>query len=153
MIKFNYDFFFQYEEILTLLREVTRQDMNFSNYYYITNFLNKFHKQNLLGHLACNRQTIPIAYGFRKTASAKVEVYPGDGSIVINSKSLLEYFPRLEDRQQVLYPLNLTHSTGKYDVIARVSGGGSTGTLNYFNFTKKIIVLSFRSSRSNSSWN
>lgn len=99
----------------------------------MTGFLKKFHKKNLLGHLAHKRQTIPIAYGFRKTALAKVEIYPGDGNIVVNSKSLLEYFPQLEDRQQVLYPLNSTQCMGKYNVIAHVRGGGSTGmSLFYF---------------------
>ena len=113
--------------------------MGRTDYRYVTSFLKKFHKPNLLGHLALKRQRMPIAYGYRKTSSAKVEVYPGDGRIAINSKCLLEYFPRLEDRQQVLYPLNLTHCIGKYDVIAHVSGGGSTGKVEVI-LTKYIHI-------------
>lgn len=64
--------------------------------------------------------------GRRKTAFAKVHVSMGDGNIVINSKTLLEYFPRIEDRQQVLFPLN-TIGSDKFDVFVKVHGGGLTG--------------------------
>lgn len=69
----------------------------------------------------------PLSVGRRKTSIAKVRVNSGEGKVAVNSKSLLEYFPRLEDRQQVLFPLNQVGYLGKVDVSATVRGGGITG--------------------------
>lgn len=73
--------------------------------------------------------------GRRKTAVSKVGVESGEGKIVVNAKSLLDYFPRLEDRQQVLFPLNLVGCLGTVNVSAEVSGGGPTGNTFFVRFT------------------
>jgi len=67
------------------------------------------------------------AVGKRKTATAVVTLREGSGIITINKKSFSDYFPRAEDRQQVLYPLMVTNSLGLYDISAIVKGGGNTG--------------------------
>ncbi len=68
-----------------------------------------------------------VVTGYRKSAKAHVKLMSGDGNITVNSKSLLEYFPRLQDRQQVLYPLICTGNLGSYDIHIDVTGGGMTG--------------------------
>ena len=45
----------------------------------------------------------------------------------VNGRSLVDYFPRPEDRQQVLSPLLVAAMLGGVDVTARVKGGGHTG--------------------------
>ena len=65
--------------------------------------------------------------GRRKTAVARVRLYPGAGSIVINDKPLEEYFPRDIDRLLVHEPLRATNTLDQFSVMARVKGGGISG--------------------------
>merc|ERR1711879_920853 len=65
--------------------------------------------------------------GRRKTSTARVFLRPGTGSIVINKRSLDEYFGRETARMVVRQPLELTENLEKFDVIINVSGGGGNG--------------------------
>lgn len=65
--------------------------------------------------------------GRRKTAVARVRLKEGEGQIVVNRQPLGEYFGRATLRMVIAQPLKLTGLDGKYDVIANVRGGGSTG--------------------------
>jgi len=66
------------------------------------------------------------ATGKRKTAVARVWVYPGDGTITVNKKTLDEYFGGLEEAKlKIYYPLNLVGLNGKISVYATVRGGGT----------------------------
>ncbi|MDH7497470.1 MAG: 30S ribosomal protein S9 [Syntrophomonadaceae bacterium] len=65
--------------------------------------------------------------GRRKTAVARVRLIPGEGNIVINGRSFEDFFPNRTRRLIVKQPLELTGLAGKFDVVARVSGGGITG--------------------------
>ncbi|MFQ5802479.1 MAG: 30S ribosomal protein S9 [Candidatus Methylomirabilales bacterium] len=65
--------------------------------------------------------------GRRKTAVARVRLKEGEGQIVVNRQPLGEYFGRATLRMVIAQPLKLTGLEGKYDVIANVRGGGSTG--------------------------
>jgi ribosomal protein S9 len=67
------------------------------------------------------------ATGKRKTSVARVWVGPGSGRVLINHAYLVEYFPRLTDRQAVLAPFVATETAGQFDVYATVKGGGTTG--------------------------
>lgn len=68
------------------------------------------------------------ATGRRKFSVARVRLIPGKGEVTINGKSLDEYFGGLDLlKQEVKRPLVLVGSEGKFDVIARVAGGGTTG--------------------------
>ncbi len=67
------------------------------------------------------------ATGRRKTATARVQLVPGDGNIVVNDRSLDDYFPMPIMREKVLSPLRLTNTINKYDVLADVEGGGISG--------------------------
>ena len=66
--------------------------------------------------------------GRRKKAIARVRLIPaGDGAIVINKKSLDEYFGLDTLKFIVRQPLELVEATAKYDVMVNVIGGGYTG--------------------------
>lgn len=66
--------------------------------------------------------------GRRKSAVARVRLYPGSGVITINGKSVPDYFGgRLLHRQNVQLPLRLTNSLERFDVVVKVVGGGISG--------------------------
>jgi len=65
--------------------------------------------------------------GRRKNAVARVWVKPGTGNITINDRELGNYFDKATLEMIVRQPLVLTSTLDKYDVVATVKGGGSTG--------------------------
>jgi small subunit ribosomal protein S9 len=62
--------------------------------------------------------------GRRKTAIARVRVMPGNGAIIINGVPYEEIYVQADLRRRVLQPLVATDSVGKYNVVAKVEGGG-----------------------------
>ncbi|MEN3026882.1 MAG: 30S ribosomal protein S9 [Chlorobiota bacterium] len=68
-----------------------------------------------------------LATGRRKTAVARVVVTPGSGVITVNGRPLEEYFPLEAHRKDILLPLELTNTLGRFDIRANVSGGGISG--------------------------
>lgn len=65
--------------------------------------------------------------GRRKTSTARVFLKPGNGNIVINNRSLDEYFGRQTSRMMVRQPLELVELGKKIDVMVTVKGGGPGG--------------------------
>ena len=65
--------------------------------------------------------------GRRKTSIARVRLVPGDGTITVNGRDFEEYFPRRAYRAAVRAPLELLGAAGRYDVVAKIEGGGPTG--------------------------
>ena len=65
--------------------------------------------------------------GRRKSSTARVFVKPGKGNIVINKRSLEEYFGRPTARMVVRQPLELVEMTEKLDLFITVAGGGISG--------------------------
>jgi small subunit ribosomal protein S9 len=65
--------------------------------------------------------------GRRKRASARVRLYPGEGSIVVNDKPMDEYFSRERDVLHLLEPLKVTDTVGTFNVSVKVKGGGISG--------------------------
>jgi small subunit ribosomal protein S9 len=65
--------------------------------------------------------------GRRKTSTARVFLKRGKGSIVINDKTLEEYFGRETARMIVRQPLEVTELQSKFDVLVTVAGGGMNG--------------------------
>jgi small subunit ribosomal protein S9 len=65
--------------------------------------------------------------GRRKNAIARVRIIPGEGKLVVNSRPLNEYFGKKTLEMIVTQPLNLTNTLGRYDILAKVEGGGTTG--------------------------
>jgi small subunit ribosomal protein S9 len=67
------------------------------------------------------------ATGRRKHAVARVWLQPGNGKIEINHRSLEDYFGRETSRMVFRQPLELTETSGRFDVFVNVSGGGLSG--------------------------
>jgi len=65
--------------------------------------------------------------GRRKEAVARVYLRTGTGRMIINDRSLEEYFPRGTYRMIALQPLELTNTFQKFDLYANVRGGGLSG--------------------------
>ncbi|MDY6942831.1 MAG: 30S ribosomal protein S9 [Pseudomonadota bacterium] len=65
--------------------------------------------------------------GRRKSSCARVALMPGSGKVLVNSKSLDDYFGRDTARMVVRQPLELIGVTDKFDVRVTVRGGGTTG--------------------------
>jgi len=65
--------------------------------------------------------------GRRKEAVARVRLLPGTGNVKINDRTILDYLKRESLVKIALHPLVLTSTTDKFDVVARVMGGGLTG--------------------------
>ena len=65
--------------------------------------------------------------GRRKSSVARVRLVPGNGKITINGRTIDEYFGLDTLKLIVRQPLELTKTTDKFDVIAKVEGGGFTG--------------------------
>lgn len=67
------------------------------------------------------------ATGKRKTSVARVWLTPGTGNIVVNKRTLDEYFGRPTSKMVVRQPLELTDNVGKFDISVNVCGGGPSG--------------------------
>ena len=66
--------------------------------------------------------------GRRKTSVARVRLIPGEKGIVINGKTMQEYFGGREILSKIVeQPLVLTETLDKYQVIVNVYGGGNSG--------------------------
>ena len=67
------------------------------------------------------------ATGRRKEAIARVRIVPGTGQWSVNGRTLEEYFPNKVHQQLVNEPFVSLEVAGRYDVIARITGGGVSG--------------------------
>ena len=67
------------------------------------------------------------ATGRRKEAVARVRIVPGTGEITVNGRSLDSYFPNKLHQQIVNEPFTSLQLEGRFDVIARIHGGGIAG--------------------------
>ena len=65
--------------------------------------------------------------GRRKTATARVYLKPGSGKIVVNRRTLDQFFGRETGRMIVRQPLEAVQLAAKFDITAQVDGGGITG--------------------------
>ena len=65
--------------------------------------------------------------GRRKSSIARVRLTRGTGRIIINNRPFEDYFPREQDRVEVLAPLRVTRAAARYNVLASIGGGGLSG--------------------------
>lgn len=65
--------------------------------------------------------------GRRKNAIARVRLVPGEGRVLINNRPLDQYFGQKILEILVRQPLEVTNMAGRFDVLAKVEGGGTTG--------------------------
>lgn len=67
------------------------------------------------------------ATGRRKTSVARVYLREGKGNIVVNDRTLEDYFGRDTARMIVLQPFQITHTGETFDIEVNVKGGGISG--------------------------
>jgi small subunit ribosomal protein S9 len=68
-----------------------------------------------------------IFVGRRKSSVARARVSRGSGQFTLNGKPLEEYFTTEKLRYAVLEPFTVLEEEGKWDVVAKLQGGGTTG--------------------------
>lgn len=68
-----------------------------------------------------------VAIGRRKTSTARVYMRPGSGRVIVNRRPLDEYFKMETRRRILLSPFDVTETSGMYDLVVNVRGGGLTG--------------------------
>jgi len=73
------------------------------------------------------QSTTILTTGRRKESVARVFLVSGTGKVTVNKRALDDFFKIQTLRTIVLRPFEVTKTTGKFDVRANVSGGGTTG--------------------------
>jgi small subunit ribosomal protein S9 len=68
-----------------------------------------------------------LGTGRRKTSVARVRIRAGSGTIVVNGRTLEDYFPNELDRKTVLEPLIKTERRDAVDCVIQLHGGGLSG--------------------------
>lgn len=73
--------------------------------------------------------TKPLAQtvGRRKESVARVRLREGTGRLVLNGRQLEDYFPTMASRMRVMEPFQLTSTQGRFDIDAKLEGGGVNG--------------------------
>jgi small subunit ribosomal protein S9 len=103
--------------------EVELDDENVDETEYTTE--TEYTSESLAGRFG---EAVPGAgLGRRKEAIARVRIVPGTGVWKINGRTLENYFPNKVHQQTVNEPFKLLELDGRYDVIARIAGGGVSG--------------------------
>ena len=74
-----------------------------------------------------DKQSYFYGTGRRKTSVARVRLISGNGAIIVNGTPYEDRFPSLEHQRTIAQPLMVTESTGKYNAVVKVEGGGVTG--------------------------
>lgn len=71
--------------------------------------------------------TTTYSTGRRKTSVARVWLSVGVGKVIINKTELEQYFARDFHRAYVIDPLKVTKTSGHFDIVCTVRGGGNSG--------------------------
>lgn len=83
------------------------------------------------------------ATGRRKTSVACVILTPGTGVLKVNDRDFTEYFNRETDQIAALLPLKLLNFVTKFDVDAKVTGGGISGQARAFKMALSRALTMF----------
>ncbi|MBX7148336.1 30S ribosomal protein S9 [bacterium] len=65
--------------------------------------------------------------GKRKTSVARLYITPGEGEIKVNERTFENFFGRAVLRMIIMNPIEVTGNAGKFNIVARVYGGGPAG--------------------------
>ena len=65
--------------------------------------------------------------GRRKTAVARVRLIPGEGQMVITGRTPEEHFGGILGEAELFLPFRVTGTEGRYNILIKVEGGGTTG--------------------------
>ena len=77
--------------------------------------------------MAKTNNDVFLGTGRRKSSIARVRMMPGKGKITVNGKDVEEYFGEETLRVIVKQPLTVTNTLTKFDIVAKVTGGGFAG--------------------------
>ena len=67
------------------------------------------------------------ATGRRKESVCRARFIPGTGQWSINGRPFEDYFPSPTHRMIITEPLRITNTEGRYDILAKIEGGGTSG--------------------------
>ena len=67
------------------------------------------------------------ATGRRKESVCRARLMPGTGRFEINERPIEDYFPSARQRMIITEPLRVTETENRYDIIAKIEGGGVSG--------------------------
>jgi small subunit ribosomal protein S9 len=74
-----------------------------------------------------DKQSYFYGTGRRKEAVARVKLMVGNGAIIVNGTPYEERFPSIEHQRVITQPFLSTESTGQYNAVIKVEGGGVSG--------------------------
>jgi small subunit ribosomal protein S9 len=81
-----------------------------------------------MSEAATSEQRFYYGLGRRKSAVARVRLYPGEGKVTVNGKVSTDYFGGRDlHMMNVMEPLRATGTVDRFDVVATVVGGGVSG--------------------------
>lgn len=84
------------------------------------------------------------ALGFRKRARAKVTLWEsGTGKVTVNGLGHVDYFPQLQDRMQLMFPLQFAGRLGAHDAECEVSGVGSSAQAGAVRHALALALTTF----------
>lgn len=72
-------------------------------------------------------EALARATGRRKEAVCRARLLPGSGRFEINGRPMEDYFKSATHRMIITEPLRVTSTEGRYDIIAKIEGGGVSG--------------------------
>ena len=72
-------------------------------------------------------EALARATGRRKEAVCRARLLPGEGRWTINGRPFEDYFANATHRMIITEPLRLTETENRYDIIAKIEGGGIAG--------------------------
>jgi small subunit ribosomal protein S9 len=77
--------------------------------------------------LAAAPEALSRGTGRRKEAVARVRLMSGEGTFRLNGRPLEDYFPNPAHRRLITEPLRVTNTLERYDIVATLGGGGTSG--------------------------
>uniref|UniRef100_A0A9J8CZP8 Small ribosomal subunit protein uS9m n=2 Tax=Cyprinus carpio TaxID=7962 RepID=A0A9J8CZP8_CYPCA len=85
-----------------------------------------------------------FADGRRKSAKASITLRDsGSGNITINGRNYLYYFPVLQNREQLMFPLLFVGMSGRFDIEGSVEGSGHSAQAGALRLAISRALLSF----------
>lgn len=81
--------------------------------------------------------------GKRKTSVAEISMVRGDGHVIVNGRSFIDYFPRDTDRLKIAYPFKVVSQEGQYNIFVNTHGGGVSGQAEatMYGVAKALVIF------------
>ncbi len=88
-------------------------------------------------------ENVYYATGKRKSSIAKTWMRPGSGKIIVNNRSVEDYFVHSDAREMLASPLAMTQNTDAFDITIKVLGGGIMGQAGAVRhgITRALVIM------------